>query len=81
MKDREVVLAAMQVASRKWGSLTINGTDSYKALAIELAAEHGFKITNPELQGQARHCQRTDCQRPRRAWWGFRWFAHRRGKG
>ncbi|MFW8642770.1 LPD7 domain-containing protein [Rhizobium beringeri] len=45
-----MVLAAMQVASRKWGSLTINGTDSYKALAIELAAEHGFKITNPELQ-------------------------------
>lgn len=49
-KDREVVLAAMQVASRKWGSLTINGTDAYKTLAIELAAEHGFKITNPELQ-------------------------------
>ncbi|OCJ02484.1 hypothetical protein A6U85_30415 [Agrobacterium sp. 13-626] len=49
-KDRETVLAAMQVASQKWGSLTINGTDSYKAIAVELAAEHGFKITNPELQ-------------------------------
>jgi hypothetical protein len=49
-KDRETVLAAMQVASQKWGSLTINGTDSYKAIAIELAAEHGFKVTNPELQ-------------------------------
>lgn len=49
-KDREAVLAAMQVASQKWGSLTINGTDSYKAIAVELAAEHGFKITNPELQ-------------------------------
>jgi hypothetical protein len=49
-KDREAVLAAMQVASQKWGSLTISGTDSYKSLAIELAAEHGFKITNPELQ-------------------------------
>ncbi|SOC81765.1 Relaxase/Mobilisation nuclease domain-containing protein [Ensifer adhaerens] len=48
--DRETVLAAMQVASTKWGSLTINGTDRYKALAIELAAEHGFQITNPELQ-------------------------------
>ena len=48
--DREIVLAAMQVASTKWGSLTINGTDRYKALAIELAAEHGFQITNPELQ-------------------------------
>ncbi|AYG70043.1 hypothetical protein CCGE531_28720 (plasmid) [Rhizobium sp. CCGE531] len=40
----------MQVASQKWGSLTISGTESYKSLAIELAAEHGFKITNPELQ-------------------------------
>uniref|UniRef100_UPI0035ABF201 LPD7 domain-containing protein n=1 Tax=Rhizobium rhizogenes TaxID=359 RepID=UPI0035ABF201 len=49
-KDREAVLAAMQVASQKWDSLTINGTDSYKAIAVELAAEHGFKITNPELQ-------------------------------
>lgn len=48
--DREVVLAAMQVASEKWGSLSLSGTDRYKALAIELAAEHGFKVTNPELQ-------------------------------
>jgi hypothetical protein len=49
-RDREAVLAAMQVASQKWDALTINGTDSYKAIAVELAAEHGFKITNPELQ-------------------------------
>lgn len=49
-KDRQVVLAAMQVASRKWGALTINGTESYKALVVELAAEYGFKIANPELQ-------------------------------
>ncbi|SCB39037.1 LPD7 domain-containing protein [Rhizobium hainanense] len=49
-KDRETVLAAMQVASQKWGSLTISGTEGYKSLAIELAAEHGFKITNLELQ-------------------------------
>lgn len=48
--DREVVLAAMQVASEKWGSLSLSGTDRYKALAVELAAEHGFKVTNPELQ-------------------------------
>ncbi|ACM31122.1 conserved hypothetical protein (plasmid) [Rhizobium rhizogenes K84] len=49
-KDRETVLAAMQVASQKWDSLTINGTDGYKTIAVELAAEHGFKVTNPELQ-------------------------------
>ncbi|WP_286202854.1 LPD7 domain-containing protein [Rhizobium lusitanum] len=49
-KDRETVLAAMQVASQKWDALTINGTDGYKAIAVELAAEHGFKVTSPELQ-------------------------------
>jgi hypothetical protein len=49
-KDREAVLAAMQLAAQKWGALTINGTESYKAIAVDLAAEHGFKITNPELQ-------------------------------
>lgn len=49
-RDREVVLAAMQVASEKWGLLSLTGTDRYKALAIEFAAEHGFKVTNPELQ-------------------------------
>ncbi|NTA59881.1 relaxase/mobilization nuclease domain-containing protein [Agrobacterium tumefaciens] len=49
-RDREVVLAAMQVAAEKWGSLSLSGTDRYKSMAIELAAEHGFKVTNPELQ-------------------------------
>lgn len=44
----------MQVASQKWGSLTINGTDRYNALAVELAAGHGFKVTNPEMQRYAK---------------------------
>jgi hypothetical protein len=30
----------------------VNGTDRYKALCVELAAEYGFKIANPELQDQ-----------------------------
>lgn len=49
-RDRETVLAAMQLGAEKWGALTVNGTDRYKALAVELAAEHGFRLTNPELQ-------------------------------
>ncbi|MFK0333893.1 LPD7 domain-containing protein [Rhizobium sp. NPDC090275] len=49
-RDREVVLAAMQLGAEKWGALTVNGTDRYKSLAVELAAEHGFRLTNPELQ-------------------------------
>ncbi|UXS05562.1 LPD7 domain-containing protein [Agrobacterium tumefaciens] len=64
-RDREVVLAAMQVASEKWGSLSLSGTDRYKSLAIELAAEHGFKVTNPELQdalnaARQRYASRSD---------------------
>jgi hypothetical protein len=49
-KDREAVRAAMQVSAEKWGSLTVTGTDKYKAMVVELAVEHGFRIANPELQ-------------------------------
>lgn len=48
--QREHVLAALQLATQKWGGLHINGSDDYKALCVQLAAEHGFKILNPELR-------------------------------
>ena len=44
------MLAAMREAARKWDEITVNGSERDKALAVELAAEHGFKIGNPELQ-------------------------------
>ena len=50
--DRASTLAAMRAAAEKWGSINVNGTARDKAIAVELAAEHGFKITNPELQEQ-----------------------------
>ncbi|QRM32761.1 LPD7 domain-containing protein [Microvirga sp. VF16] len=49
-KDRETVRAALQLSSEKWEGLTIKGNDEYKSMVVSLAAEHGFKITNPELQ-------------------------------
>jgi hypothetical protein len=49
-KSAETVLAALQVASTKWETITVNGNDAYKETAARLAAEHGFKITNPEMQ-------------------------------
>ena len=49
-KSPETVLAALQVASTKWETITVNGNDAYKETAARLAAEHGFKITNPEMQ-------------------------------
>ncbi len=44
------VLAALQLAATKWGSLHIDGSQEYKNLCLQLAAEHGFKILNPELK-------------------------------
>ena len=49
-RSRESVLAALQLSHEKWGSITVTGNEQYKALCAELAAEHGFKIVNPELQ-------------------------------
>lgn len=49
--SRDSVLAALQLASQKWGSFTVVGNDDYKALCVRLSAEYGFKINNPELQG------------------------------
>jgi Relaxase/Mobilisation nuclease domain/Large polyvalent protein-associated domain 7 len=47
---RESVLAALQLSAQKWGTFTIRGSERFRSMCIELAAEHGFKIANPELQ-------------------------------
>ena len=49
-RNRDCVLAALQLSAQKWGSFQVNGNAEYKALCVKLAAEHGFKIGNPELQ-------------------------------
>lgn len=48
--DRDTVLAAMQLADAKWGALVCEGEPAFLHLCVELAAEHGFEIANPELQ-------------------------------
>jgi Relaxase/Mobilisation nuclease domain/Large polyvalent protein-associated domain 7 len=47
---RESVLAALQLSAQKWGTITVRGSEQFKRTCVELAAEHGFKITNPDLQ-------------------------------
>jgi hypothetical protein len=37
------------LGAQKWGTLTITGPDEFKQLCAQLAAQHGFKISNPEL--------------------------------
>jgi len=49
-QDEAAVLAALQLGVQKWGTLTITGPDEFKRLCAELAAQHGFKINNPELR-------------------------------
>ncbi len=44
--DRVAVMAALQVASQKWGLLTITGPPEFEALCAELAQEQGFRIHN-----------------------------------
>lgn len=47
--DETAVLAALQLATQKWGAVQINGTEEYKHLCVEVAAKHNLKIANPEL--------------------------------
>ena len=49
--DRSVTLAVLQVASQKWGAITVTGPPAYKRMCVDLAAQHGIKLVNPELQG------------------------------
>src|SRR6185312_10802840 len=49
-RNREAVLAALQLSAQKWGDFWIRGDAQFKRICVEVAAEHGFKITNPELQ-------------------------------
>jgi hypothetical protein len=50
-RSSDSLLAALQLSAQKWGQgFTVTGNDEYKAVCVRLAAEHGFKILNPELQ-------------------------------
>jgi hypothetical protein len=49
-QEREAMLAAMREAQTKWGVISVNGTERDKALAVDIAAEHGLTLTNPELK-------------------------------
>jgi hypothetical protein len=60
----ESVNAALKLASEKWEILSVSGSDDYKETVARLAAENGYKITNPELQGRIRELRaKIDAQR------------------
>ena len=47
-------LAALQLATAKWGAIVVTGDDAFKRRCARLAAEHGFTVVNPELQDAIR---------------------------
>lgn len=50
-RNPAAVLAALQLGAQKFpGGMVLTGNAEYKALCVRLAAEHGLKIINPELQ-------------------------------
>jgi hypothetical protein len=62
--NREAVLAALQLSAQKWGAFYVYGSDQYKRLCVELAAQHGFKIANPELQATIQEARRPKREEP-----------------
>jgi hypothetical protein len=54
-QDEAAVLAAFQLGAQKWGTVTIAGPDEFKQVCAQLAAQHGFRISNPELHPVAVH--------------------------
>jgi Relaxase/Mobilisation nuclease domain/Large polyvalent protein-associated domain 7 len=62
---RESVLAALQLSAQKWGTFTVRGNERFQRICVELAAEYGFNIANPDLQ-QAIAAERERIHTPRR---------------
>jgi hypothetical protein len=48
--DESGVLAALQLASQKWGTVQLNGSEEYKRLCVRLGSKHNIRIANPELR-------------------------------
>ena len=55
--DPQAILASLQLAEAKWGKFRLNGCDEYKQKALALAVEHGFTVTNTELQEHIKELQ------------------------
>jgi hypothetical protein len=46
--DRDTVLAALQLATQKWGAFQIEGDAAYQARCVRLAAEYGLPLRSPD---------------------------------
>jgi hypothetical protein len=48
--DEDTIMAALELASLRWGQFHVTGHNEYKLMCCKLAAENDFEILNPELQ-------------------------------
>ena len=63
--DDDAIVAAMQLAGQKWGAFEIEGDAAFQQRCIDLAAQNGIFLANPELQAPlaaARQKLRQDTQ-------------------
>lgn len=58
------VHAALKLATEKWETISVSGSDAYKETVARLAAEHGYRVTNPELQDRIKEL-RAEIERDR----------------
>ena len=50
MEGETSILAAMQLAISKWGSITVNGDAEFQRKCFEVALRHGIRVKNPEFE-------------------------------
>ena len=58
------VHAALKLATEKWETISVNGSDAYKETVARLAAQHGYNVTNPEMQDRIKEL-RAEIERDR----------------
>jgi hypothetical protein len=56
--EENSLLAALQLAQAKWGGVSLHGTGEYKRRCAEIAAKHGIRVCNPELQDVVKELER-----------------------
>ncbi len=64
-KSRDSVLAALQLAAQKYGEFEITGDGEFRVLCAELAAQHGFNISNTDVKDYVQKI-RASWTKPRR---------------
>ncbi len=66
--DATTILAALQLANQKWGSVKIQGTEEYKKQCVEIAIQNNLKIANPELAAAVEEGRKRMFEETKKRW-------------